>query len=206
MASEVWICTIIGNTDFYGDPLSVVSAPEAAPRVLEVARENARGQVFDASDFPKEMRYTDPKTQVDTLPDVFVAGDYVGVSEAAAAALRCDDLGACSLFPVAAFQADGTTDITGQFFLVNYGNVKSGGFLPGASKDVREDPFRPDVWSPRQWLKDGHLAVSSSVLQGPGIWVDDRLEKAFFLSGEIVRALRKVSNFPKLQLRKCSII
>ncbi|MDW3224779.1 MAG: hypothetical protein R8G34_18175 [Paracoccaceae bacterium] len=206
MADEVWASTIYGNSDFYTDPLRVQHALDDGPRIVEMSQRNLRGDVFEASEFPQVMVYSDPKKQIATLPHLFLAGDYIGVSELAAEAIKVDEMGACSLYPVAAFQADQTTPISGTYFLINFGNVKSGGFLPEQSTKMRADPFRQGIWHARQTLKNGQLAVSADVLNGPGIWVDDRLEDVFFLSGSVVKALKKKSIFAGLQLRKCTIV
>lgn len=135
------------------------------------------------------------------VPDLFVAGDYVGTTERALSAFALGDLGKGKLVPVEGYQSDEQTPLTGdRLYLLNYGSVKAGGSIPEQSQKATENSFRKGIWNADSRVKGGDIAVSALVLDGPDMWVDDRLEDVFLLSGAIVAGLKK----PALQRRSNS--
>ncbi len=206
MIDEVWVSFAFQDERLWGRPVSpMVGKDVDTENLVDIGRRNLHGEIFSADDFPKSIQWTYPKTEIKSLPPLFLAGDYFGVNAAAAAVLRGHDLGDGSLFPVTGFQADRITPIPGDFFLLNFGNVKPGGFAPEHSA-LRPDPFRENFWWPRATSKGRDVAVVQAVTKGPEIWVDDRLENLFFISGPLAKSLKKAGFLSAFKLEKCKIV
>ncbi len=205
MADEVWVSFAFQDERFWAGPVGLWGDPEKAEEIVEIGNRNLRGEVIPARDFPKRIRWRDDKTIAKGLPPLFLAGDYFGVNAAAAAVLRAHDLGSGSLYPVTGFQADETNKIPGDFFLLNFGNVKPGGFAPEHS-NMRPHPFRDNFWRPRAISKGRDVAVAQAVTKGPEIWVDDRLQNLFFVSGPLAKSLKKAGFLSAFRLEKCKVI
>jgi hypothetical protein len=171
-------------------------------QAIEAQRRNNRGEVLAAQDMPKEVYGTDNATWIDSLPDFFSCGGYWAVSGACADILRGFHLGAGGLYPVEIFQRDRTTPVPGSYYSLNFGTVKEA-FQPDGSPRARKIRYREGFWSPPILMKDGDIAVSTAALAGSDLWVDPKMERAFFVSGGLARALTVAEL--NLGLRRCRI-
>ena len=169
---------------------------------IEAQRRNNRGEVLAVEDLPKEVYGTDNAKRIDTLPDFFSCGGYWAVSGACADILRNFDLGPGGLYPVEIFQRDRKTPVPGDYYCLNFGSVKEA-FQPEGTLRARKVRYREGFWNPPIPMKDGDIAVSRAALAGSDLWVDPKMEEAFFVSGGLAKALKAAKL--NLGLRRCRI-
>lgn len=174
-------------------------------RAIDIRRRNERGEALHADHFPTRIWNTKEGQILDSREDLFFAGSYWVVSEKAAAAMRHFDLGGGDLFPVDVLQKDRATRLAGEYFCLNFGNVKNC-FLPGESISVFPDPYREAIWRLDSAVGDGDIAVSAAALAGPDIWVDPKLEGAFFLSEALAGAMEAVDAIRSFRLQMCRVL
>lgn len=202
MASSVWISNAMIDEKRMLPLRSDISLTDR-DQAIEAQKRNNRGEALSAGDFPKEVYATDNAATIDSLPDVFSCGGYWAVSGACADILKDFDLGTGGLHPVAIFQRDRKTAVSGTFYSLNFGAVKTA-FLPDDTRQARKVRYREGVWSPPIMMKDGDIAVSEAALAGPDLWVDPAMERAFFVSGGLAKALKAAKL--NLGLRRCRIV
>lgn len=181
------------------------SADEAQ---LEVATDcrmrNEAGEPLSANCFPEQIFGAPHAEEKDyQLPHLFFAGSFWVVSVKAAEVLRQFDLGSGALYPVEVLKCDRETPIGGEWLCINFGNVKRS-FLADQSRRI-------DTWPGGRWLAlatagDGDLAVDSTSLQGPAIWIEPSVCDAIFLSGPLGAALKKAKADKGFFLKKCRVI
>lgn len=202
MDESVWISNAMIDEEKMLPLRSDISLHNRA-QAIEAQRRNNRGEVLAAEDFPKKVYGTENATWIDTLPDFFSCGGYWAVSGACADILTGFDLGAGGLYPVEIFQRDRTTPVPGSYFSLNFGSVKEA-FQPDGTLRARKVRYREGFWNPPILMKDGDIAVSKVALAGSDLWVDPKMERAFFLSGGLAKALKAAKL--NLRLRRCRII
>ena len=55
-------------------------------------------------------------------------------------------------------------------------------------------------------MQDKDIAVSSSALDGPDLWMDPQMRDAFFVSHALAQALRVAKVSRPFKLRKCVVV
>ena len=214
---EVWVCTATMIPTF-GVPFIADLQLSDEERWRNGIFKNQRGEELDADWFPQES-HVDPKmfdylakyegkklTYKKGLPYFFGCGYYY-VSLELADVLRQFDLGNGALYPTRFFEVDGKTSIPGEYFCLHFGNVKEA-FLPDQSPKAWPWGFSkvPSKWKPSIAAKNGDIAVSGAALEGPDIWIDAKFWQAFFISGRLMRALKKAKLSRRFSVRKCRIV
>jgi hypothetical protein len=144
------------------------------------------------------------------LPHLSMINGYPVISEAAAAVVGKFDLGDGALYRIdGAFQSDRATPIEGKYFCWVFGNQKHA-FQPEESPDKR--PFGVKVdgkylrWNLPIIPKDDGLAVSSTAVEGPDVWVDPLLFKSVFLSSRLAEALDQAGLRNAFRLFRCRVV
>jgi len=170
---------------------------------------NMRGESLPAERFPEELyafrsSEFDPVVIYKDFPDFFNLGYFV-VSGAFADVLRQFDLGGGGVYPTKLFQEDRTTEISGDFYCLNFGNKKEA-FLPEhspratAARYSRRNMELPGV------IKDDDIAVSRIALEGPDIWIDPILNNSFFMSDRLWQGLVAANVHKPLKAARCKVI
>jgi hypothetical protein len=171
--------------------------------VLEVVRLSKRGHFVEPRRFPsdlKPMRYGNAHRQ--RALQIFSSG-YAFVSQPSADILRQFDLGNGNLVPVRLWHPDRKTQVPGEFFYLNQGNRKDA-FLPDKSQAYKPYKAR-DVWRLLPNPVDDQLVFSSSALEGPDIWWDERFLYYFFISNRLAMALKAAKVARDWGLLRCPI-
>ena len=101
--------------------------------------------------------------------------------------------------------ADRKTALAGDYFSLNFGNVKKA-FLPADSVSPYRMVEGLEIWALPFVLKDNAMAVSQAALQGPDLWVDPLLHKALFISDRLGKALKAAGAGRAFGLKKCRVI
>ena len=173
-------------------------------RAISIERRNDAGASLKEDDFPKAvLPGSNKKGPFKRMPNLFKAGCYWVVSSRVADVLRQFDLGGGGLYPVNVYQKDRATRVDGDFYCINFGNVKRA-FLPELSPLARDWPQGRRVlpWVP----KDGDVAVSADAYVGPDIWVDPMLFNTFFVSDRLRSALKKAGLDGAFRLFRCRVV
>jgi hypothetical protein len=172
---------------------------------IDALNRNELGEPLPRSMFPTAFWAAEASLKLGSLPDVFWANAFIVVSARCAEVLETGDLGRGSLYPVRLLQFDRSTEVTGPFFCLNFGNTKDV-FLPQDSPGADQNPFNRAIWYPETKIKDGDIAVSAAALYGPDIWISPPLKKAFFVSERTASGLRGAGVARGFCLRSCRVV
>jgi len=172
-------------------------------RSIEISTLNQVGVPLDSSHFPDKVfgaRHSLERHY--QLPDLFRAGSFWVVSDAAADVLRHFDLGRGAFYPVRVLKKDRATPIRNGWFCINFGNARPLVIME-QSPALRPGPQGRYTFSPT--LADDDLVVSAEALQPPDIWVDPQLWDNFFVSHGLREALRKAKLSSRFYLTRCRV-
>ena len=167
---------------------------------------NASGETLGPEAFPSAIWGARDRgaTRFGKLPDLVFGFGFWVVSARCADVLRRFDLGNGGLYPVDLLQRDRTTPIgTGQWFCINFGNRKRS-LQSDHSHGLR--PTSLGQWRLPLNRSDCGIALSPRALGGPDIWVDPDLDQAFFVSGELGRALKRERCDAGWRLMRCRLV
>lgn len=185
-------------------PLTSDIADRDIHRAVDSGNRNDAGEALGPDCFPAAIWPSEYAVRSwNAMPDLFFAGSYWVISQACANVLRRFDLGNGALYPVIVFKKDRKTKLEGDYFCLNFGNVKHA-FLPNESPNTRDWP------GGRRALpfveQDFDVAVSREALSGPDIWIDPFLTRSFFISGPLGDALKAAKVSSWFKLKKCRVI
>lgn len=204
MSDGVCLSFAPGRTQIWAKVTNDWWDEESGARLSTLVRRNDRGDVLSREEFPPRI-FAQPGANERhyKFGDFVIANALPVVSGAVAEVMSQFNLGNASLHPVPVFKRDKETLIEGDWFFLNYGNVKHV-FVPEQSKEVSRIETT-DYWSMPINPQDGDVAVSAEALEGPDIWVDPRCRKVFYLSQELASAIRerKLSNH---FFKKCAVL
>lgn len=203
MSDFVWISTAPGHASNMRPLRNDIS--ETDPARFDVARAKIKAGVsITVEDCPKMIFGAPHAKEKDyNLPDLFTGYGYWVVSKAAADVLRQFDMGGGGLYPVRILKNDRTTLVPGEYFCLNFGNVKDT-FLPDQSEKIL--PFVRDIWSVMAGAKDWDLCFGIQSINGPDIWLDPKVDDAFLLSAALGLALKKAKADKGFFLKKCRVV
>ncbi|MBX9860269.1 MAG: hypothetical protein K2Y20_11855 [Sphingomonas sp.] len=174
---------------------------------LDTSRRNKAGEVLSAENFPREVWGMPRLNQSRPLPDIFMGyGPWI-VSKAAADVMRQFDMGQGGFYPVRVLKKDLKTPFDGEWFCLNFGNVKKA--YMGGGRDPT--PYIPKDYISHTMpgsgiIKDNMLMVNADALVGPDIWVDPQIYDTFFVSDRLAKALKEAGVARAFGFKKCKII
>lgn len=203
MVGTVWISTAPGHASNQRSLRHSFSETEKQ-FAIDCRWKNESGESLGPDCFPKQIYGAPNAKEKDyLLPDIFFAGSYWVVSKNAADVLRQFNLGNGALYPVEVLKNDRQTPVGGEWFCINFGNVKQA-LIPEASPKIK--PFPVNRWAPPFVNEDDGITVSQTALSGTDIWVDPLLVQSFFLSDPLAKALKKDKVDKGFFLKKCRVI
>jgi len=191
--------------------------PKSALKNIEL---NEAGSSLESSEFPKTLFPQDREPHViKRLPQLFDGAGQIVVSEKAANILRQFDLGRGGLHPVRVLQKDMKTEFGGGWHCIHFGNVKEAFVLEESMVDrtyqnMKEGPqvrnergeYVPKYYELPFVAKDNVVAVSKAALEGPDIWVEPLIYRAFFVSDRLAQALKRAKLDKAFRLFKCRMV
>jgi len=211
MTDGVWISAAFIDPNLgypFGDEYTLDGDEETREPWVMSQVLNTRGESLPAERFPKEL-YAFRSSEFDSVvlykdfPDFFHSGFYM-VSGAFADVFRQFDLGGGGVYPTKLFQEDRTTEITGDFHCLNFGNKKEA-FLPEHSPRASKSRLFSHMQPPAV-IKDGDIAVSRIALEGSDIWIDPTLRNSFFMSDRLWQGLVAANVHNPLKAARCTVI
>jgi hypothetical protein len=155
---------------------------------------------------------TDTQSDFLNLPPIATGGGGIYVNRALAEVFRHFDLvegpGENGAIPIQFFLYDRTTPVEADYYALLYGGQRKDGLIPEESKGLREDKL---TTNPRaKWhlmnIKDGDIAVRSTVRSGADFWGDTNLMSALFLSDRLVQALTDAGARKYFNPIRCRVI
>ncbi|WP_107498259.1 DUF1629 domain-containing protein [Thalassobius sp. I31.1] len=200
---QVWVSRIMCDTTLIKgiDHNTYFEDKDAA---VDAMRRNEAGEPLPADRFPSEMYAEYPDKRLKKMPDIFNAGGYWAVSVEVAAVLRQFNLGHTSLYPTRLFQHDRKTPVEGNYFCLNFGEVKSA--LVPEKSPAAEIPRYGGKRDLSPSVEDGGLTLTRQACAVPDLWIDTELTNAVFLSDALVQALKAAKLTRRFGLRTCAVL
>ena len=178
--------------------------------IIETMENSRKGKPMPADRFPNRLHGEYRDAHIKKLPDICMAGGFWVVSAACADVLRQFDLGQTALYPVEIFQHDQKTRVEGEYFYLAFGETKNV-FEPDETPratvfSAMPNPKPNGYWDFMGEMKDGDVAVNKTALEGVDLWIDPSFISIFFLSDDLVQALKAAKLTRRFGLRKCRIV
>ncbi|MGL5838595.1 MAG: hypothetical protein ACRCY3_08860 [Sphingorhabdus sp.] len=219
MSGKVWMSSVLSNHDigmkqgvrakFYDhewNPADFV-LPVPPPAVMEAHKRHTQGFALQRSEFSEAAAVWDEK-RFSKIKDIFTAGPFYAVKGKLAEVLSRFDLGEGGLIPFTIYKADLETPYPGEYFLLNFGCRKNT-VLPEQSRNVvsrgRHHKTGVELWRVNSWSEDGDVIVSTTALEGPNLWFEERVDNKIFMSDALAQALIDVGMKDVFRLQECRI-
>ena len=119
------------------------------------------------------------------------------------------DLGEGGLVPFLIYKADMETPYPGEFFLLNFGCRKDTILLEMSNNiTIRGNDPETGVQLLRvnSWSEDGDVALSASAIDGPDMWVEERVDNKIFMSDALGQAIIDLGMKDVFRLAECRIV
>lgn len=168
----------------------------------ETFKQNDSGLPLPTERFPSKLFFINPWKFKETIQPYMHAG-YQFVRADAAEILRQHDLGRGALYPCAFYEHDKTRLVTDQVFCLNYGTAKD--TVVVEKSKVKPFDGSPYYQPPIAPLKGDEVVVRRSALEGPDLWVDPRMDRCFFISDRLAKALQAAKMGRAFRLYPCAI-
>lgn len=202
MTEIAWVSTAPGHASNQRPLRNDIG--EAFPeRLQSIVTRNEAVEPLSADEFP-QMVFGAPHSQERDyrLPDLFYGYGYWIVSAAAAALLE-HTISAKVNF-TSCRSKKGPTDTGRRRLVLPFVRQQEGRCCSKRISQSHEFPGQR--WAPPFVTKDEDIAVSPAAAVGPDIWVDPKLVRCFFLSGELGRALKKARADKGFFLSRCRLV
>lgn len=126
------------------------------------------------------------------LPHVFVAGDYLAISNAVADVLQAFDLGASLIKPVVFLNKNQKTPLARGWNLFQIKEFKSGLEIEHSENMPKQIFPRAEIYPIffDRHKENTRPAMNRTVLDGADVWIDRRVGSSVFVSAEILVRLR----------------
>ncbi len=208
MSDKVWVSygprdsTVIRG---FWAALREEEPPESAAfkERLEIMSRNDRGEPLSAAMFASRFYHVNPWIFKKSIIPYMCSGTHF-VRADAAEILRQHDMGQGSLYPCSFYEHDKTRLVTDQVFCLNFGNHKDTVIL-NKSK-VEEIYVGAKLYNPPYPPINGNeIVVRKSACSGPDIWVDPKMDRVFFVSDRLAKALQAAKLGRAFRLYPCSV-
>ena len=167
---------------------------------IDCGKRNDAGESLGPECFPTAIWPTDEAKPKDTsAADFFLAGTHWIVSARFAELLRQFEMGGAHLYPVRFLQKDRETPVNGEYFCLNFGNVKEA-LLPDKSSGIRPT-FRAGEWTLKATVADYDAAFDLRANDGGAVWIDPALKNVVCIAadlGDLMRESGVVNGFKGL--------
>lgn len=170
----------------------------------DLFKRNAKGEATDSDTMPRAFFATRSPRSLSKLPNIFYAGGYWLFRKELVELVQEFDLGRTKFFPTSLYREDKTTEIDGVFYCASFRETKDC-FLPYESGRTKKPWKSLDIWTLQPPPKDFDLTLSSASLQGVDLWIDKRVDRAFFLSDDLARSLQNSKLRMNWGLFKCQV-
>lgn len=204
MGDAVWM-----SNAFVDSTLVLPAKTDIALTDLKSAAElqgrNDLGEPIRAELFPKEA-YARPGMKLKPSKGLVNINGFLGVSSECAKIFCQFYLGEGAFYPIKLFQDDHATPVEGEYFCINWGNLKNA-LIPERSPGIETSRhLKEGVFCLRGDYGNDDIAVSRAALKGPDIWLDPQLTQCFFISDRLAKSLAKVKLIKGFKLKRCLVV
>lgn len=169
----------------------------------EIRQRNCKGEPLGAAMFPSRFYHVHPwKFKKSIIPYMYSGTHFVRAD--AASILRQHDLGRGALYPCSFYEHDKIRLVTDQVFCLNFGNQKDTVILD-KSKVKEIYPGAKLYFPPDTPLSGNEIVVKKSSCSGPDIWIDPKMERVFFVSDRLAKALQSAKMARAFRLYPCAV-
>jgi hypothetical protein len=144
MSDTVWVSNAMNNIRLDRD-IACDKSDGDVETLLDTLRRNAAGEPLKPALFPTAFfPGAGLRGPLTSMPHFFKGGGFWAVDKPVADVLRQFDMGNGALYSVKIYQKDRTSQVDGEYFCINFGNVKQAFSPEDSSKRInREDkPLR----------------------------------------------------------------
>ncbi len=190
MSDYIWLSRSLGHVENFRD-LTSDQLERDRDEAIECGRRNMAGESLGPECFPTEIWPVAgaAKSEASASADFFKGASHWIVSGRFADLLRQFEMGDAHLYPVKFLQADRQTPVKGQWFCLNFGNVKKA-LVPGDLEGLDKPSRRTEKYL-ILGAKDMELRFSQQANDGAAIWIDPTLMLVVCLSGALGDAMRE---------------
>lgn len=187
MKDMVWCCNPFLSDDASTPFFGLGDTEEDRKFRVQSSGKNRFGIAMSGEDFPKVF-YTDRAAPPTLKAFAVFSGRFPVVSHDVARRLTEFDLGEGGFHPVRLLASDQQTALVHDALIWNFGNRKDT-LRPEDSTNLKPVDMGPGrvSYSPDRSLKDDQVAVRRAALEGPNIWVEQRMYDHVFVSDRMHR-------------------
>ncbi|MGB3470143.1 MAG: hypothetical protein WBA51_04915 [Erythrobacter sp.] len=190
MSEYIWLSKSLGHAANFRD-LTSDQLERDRDEAIECGRRSLAGESMGPECFPKEIWPVAGagKSAASASADFFAGAAHWIVSGRFAELLRQFEMGGANLYPVKFLQADRETPAKGEWFCLNFGNVRRG-LAPDESTSLRPT-FKPNEWTVKAVLADFDVSFRmKDIGVEAAIWIDPSLINVLCLSAPLGDAMR----------------
>lgn len=179
--------------------------PDPLGNSLTIFRKSNKGLAASQSEYPAEMYMRKGRNDHKKAKRHFMTCGLMIISEESANVLRKFNIGTGNIYPVKLFHPDKKTQMEDNYYFLNIAEKKNA-FLTEQSP-VRFAPYGEEegIWTPNPNHKDDQYVFSSVALDGVDLWMDERLQSAFFMSDALAQAMKDAKVAKHWDLYRCPV-
>lgn len=188
MSDYIWISKSLFDVSNWRALTSDLAEHDRAGAIA-CGERNDKGESLGPECFPTAIWPADNARKSDTSKgkDFFYAGTHWIVSGRFAQLMQDFEMGGTHFYPVQFLHADRQTPVGGEWFCLNFGNVKDA-LLPDQSTGLYRTSMRREGWTVAS-SNENLISFSSAAGQGSDLWFDARLKQVFCLSARLGDAM-----------------
>lgn len=211
----VWYSDAIRRAPMFGfvDEFSERDLGAAA----EFIRQHKCGAPLDIDNLPSISWIGKGREAQDNskLPHILSVGGYFTVSSKVADVLRQFDLGSSLLVPVTLLKSDRETPFGGEYFIFHLSEKKYA-FEPDVSQNFKYPlggKMAPIMsghagynGAVNSQTSDGDLLMNASAFDGADVWRDQRLNRSFMMTDDVMQALTAANLHKGIRAFRCPLV
>ena len=188
MSDYIWISKSLFDVSNWRALTSDLAEHDRAGAIA-CGERNDKGESLGPECFPTAIWPADNARKSDTSKgkDFFYAGTHWIVSGRFAQLMQDFEMGGTHFYPVQFLHADRQTPVGGEWFCLNFGNVKDA-LLPDQSTGLYRTSMRREGWTVAS-SNENLISFSPAAGQGSDLWFDARLKQVFCLSARLGDAM-----------------
>lgn len=188
MSDYIWISKSLFDVSNWRALTSDLAEHDRAGAIA-CGERNDKGESLGPECFPTAIWPADNARKSDTSKgkDFLYAGTHWIVSGRFAQLMQDFEMGGTHFYPVQFLHADRQTPVGGEWFCLNFGNVKDA-LLPDQSTGLYRTSMRREGWTVAS-SNENLISFSSAAGQGSDLWFDARLKQVFCLSARLGDAM-----------------
>ena len=185
-------------------PMDRPSSKEDTARNGEMNKAVYDGRLIAKENVPKSLISTFPDSRVKLDREFFDTGFFITVSGRIHEIMKDFDCGGGEFHAALPYRKGKLGKPLGEpFYLLNFAGKESA-LLPEVSSQLHHNKSL-DTYSALD-LKDNDVVVSKAALEGPDVWIDEKMNSLdIFLSGPLGDAIKAAKPKSRIYMSKCGV-